>query len=109
MYGLGSEQEVSGETDRLIELAGELGQRVNSALRDVIPAEAQTHLLKAQKELLTALFLIYEHQLGARRQESQHPATRTTRSHRASSSSPRPSPAAGEGEPRTRVQRIEIE
>ena len=109
VYGLGSEQEVSGETDRLIELAAEVGQKVNSALRDVIPPEAQTHLLKAQKELLTALFLIYEHQTGARRPESQAPATRTSRPRRSASPSPRPSPARGEGEPRTRVERIEID
>ena len=45
---------MSGETERLIELAGELGRRVNGALRDVIPPEAQDHLFKAQKELLHA-------------------------------------------------------
>jgi hypothetical protein len=106
---LGSEEEVRGDTDRLIELAGDLGQRVNSALQDVIPPEAHAHLLKAQKELLTALFLIYERQLGARRQEPQPPSSRTSRPRRASSPSPRPSPARGEGEVRRRVQRIEIE
>jgi hypothetical protein len=88
---------MSGDTDRLIELAGELGQRLNSALGDVIPPEAQDHLLKAQKELLTALFLVYEHQLGARRRQPQPPAARTSRPRRAS-------PAV-----RPRVQRIEIE
>jgi hypothetical protein len=93
---------VSGETERLIELAGELGNRVNSALRDVIPAEAHNHLLNAQKELLTALFLIYEHQVGARRTEAQPPARRASATRRASPATRRP-PA----EPR--VQRIDVE
>jgi hypothetical protein len=92
---------VSGDTERLIELAAELGQKVNMALRDVIPPEAQNHLLKAQKELLTALFLIYEHQVGARRPEPQPPAVR--------SSSSRASPASHRPPARSRVQRIDIE
>jgi hypothetical protein len=86
---------VSGETERLIELAGELGRRVNGALRDVIPPEAQDHLFKAQKELLTALFLIYEHQVARRPDEV--PAARP-----APTSRPR-------GRSRDRVQRIDIE
>jgi hypothetical protein len=55
------------DSERLAEMAGFLGQRLNSALKDVIPPEAQVHLLNAQRELLTAVFLIYEHQVGARR------------------------------------------
>jgi hypothetical protein len=93
---------VSGDTERLIELAGELGQRINGALRDVIPAEAQNHLLNAQKELLTAFFLIYEHQVGARRPESQPPATRTSGIRRGS-------PATHRRSAPSRVQRIDIE
>ena len=92
---------MSGETERLIELAGELSHRVNIALRDVIPPEAQSHLLNAQKELLSALFLIYEHQVGARRPEAQPPATRGSGPRRAS---PSRRPAD-----RPRVQRIDIE
>ena len=53
--------------ERLAEMAGFLGQRINSALKDVIPPEAQLHLLNAQRELLTAIFLIYEHQVTTRR------------------------------------------
>lgn len=53
--------------ERLAEMAGFLGQRLNSALKDVIPPEAQIHLLNAQRELLTAIFLIYEHQVTTRR------------------------------------------
>jgi hypothetical protein len=93
---------VSGETERLIELAAELGQRVNTVLRDVIPAEAHNHLLNAQKELLTALFLIYEHQVGARRPEPQPPAARASGTRRASPARRRP-PAE------SRVQRIDVE
>lgn len=78
------------ETERLVEVAAMLGRRLNTAVQDVVPPEAHAHLLNAQRELLTALFLIYEHQMGARRPEP--PASRRGRSSR-----------------RQRVQRIEIE
>ena len=91
---------MTGETERLIEMAGELGRRVNRALGDAIPAEAQRHLLTAQKELLTALFLIYEHQVGERRPGP--PATRATGARRSA-------PAARPGDSRPRVQRIDIQ
>jgi hypothetical protein len=61
---------VGRDSERLAEMAGFLGQRLNSALKDVIPPEAQLHLLNAQRELLTAVFLIYEHQVAARRGQS---------------------------------------
>jgi len=80
---------VTRETERLAEMAALIGQRLNSAMKDVVPPEAQTHLLNAQRELLTALFLIYEHQLGARRPTRPSAPGRTPR--------------------RSRVQRIEIE
>jgi hypothetical protein len=50
-------------------------------VRDVIPPDAQHHLLNAQRELLTALVLIYEHQAGTRRQATRRrsAARRTTR------------------------------
>ena len=67
---------MSRETERLVEVAGVLGHRINNALKEVIPPEAQVHLLNAQRELLTALFLIYEHQLGGRRPVSRAPARR---------------------------------
>ena len=67
---------MSKESERLVEVAGVLAQRVNGAIRDVIPADAQVHLLNAQRELLAALFLIYEHQLGARRVSTPTPARR---------------------------------
>lgn len=83
---------MSHETERLVEVMTLIGQRLNTAVKDVIPPDAQAHLLNAQRELLTALFLIYEHQVGAKR-----PAARsTTRSSRTASR-------------RQRVHRIEIE
>jgi hypothetical protein len=67
---------VNRDSERLAEMAGFLGQRLNSALKDVIPPEAQIHLLNAQRELLTAIFLIYEHQVGARRSSATRPPAR---------------------------------
>jgi hypothetical protein len=93
---------VTGETERLIEMAGELSRRVNRALGDVIPAEAQRHLLTAQKELLTALFLIYEHQVGERGSVPQGPAARPSGTRSSA-------PAARPGTTRPRVQRIDIQ
>ncbi|MDR0359198.1 MAG: hypothetical protein LBJ87_07025 [bacterium] len=58
---------MSSETERLAELLGEVGHRLGGALGEFVPPEAHRHLLNAQRELLTALFLIYEHQVGARR------------------------------------------
>jgi hypothetical protein len=84
---------MSRETERLVEVAALLGQRLGSAVKDVVPPEAHQHLINAQRELLTALFLIYEHQAGARRPRS------STQSERA---------ATGKA-PRRRVQRIEID
>ena len=79
------------ETERLVEVATMIGQRLNSAVKDVVPPEAHAHLLNAQRELLTALFLIYEHQAGARR-PPEPGARRRTRAPR-----------------RDRVQHIEID
>jgi len=67
---------MSREADRLVEVAALIGRRLNSAVRDVVPPEAQQHLLNAQRELLTALFLIYEHQVGARRHTPPAPRRR---------------------------------
>jgi hypothetical protein len=64
---------VSSETERLAELLGEMGQKLGGALGEFVPPEAHRHLLNAQRELLTALFLIYEHQVGARRDTGSEP------------------------------------
>jgi hypothetical protein len=70
-----------GDGERLVQLAHEMGERLGSVVRDVIPPDAQHHLLNAQRELLTALVLIYEHQAGTRRQATRRrsAARRTTR------------------------------
>ena len=62
------------EPDRWAELAQEAAYRIGGLVRDFVPAEAQLHLLNAQRELLTALFLIYEHQAQARREPAAKPA-----------------------------------
>jgi len=49
--------------ERLIELVNELGSRVSHVLTDMVPPAAQVHLLNAQRELITALMLIYEHRV----------------------------------------------
>ena len=62
------------------EAAAEVGQRLGALLKDVVPPDAQHHLLNAQRELLTALLLIYEHQAGARRTAARRRvASRTPR------------------------------
>lgn len=70
-----------GDGERLVQLAHEMGERLGSVVRDVIPPDAQHHLLNAQRELLTALVLIYEHQAGSRRTATRRrsPARRPTR------------------------------
>ena len=50
--------------ERLIELINELGSRVTHVVSDMVPPAAQVHLLNAQRELITALMLIYENRLA---------------------------------------------
>jgi hypothetical protein len=56
---------VSRDGERLIELVNELGTRISHAFSDMVPPSAQVHLLNAQRELITALMLIYEHRVTA--------------------------------------------
>lgn len=51
--------------EHLIELINELGSRVTHVVSDMVPPAAQVHLLNAQRELITALMLIYEHRVNA--------------------------------------------
>ena len=61
--------------ERLIELVNELGSRVTHVLSDMVPPAAQVHLLNAQRELITALMLIYENRVA--------PTPQATRARRA--------------------------
>ena len=55
---------MSRESESLIELVNELGSRVGHVLSDMVPPAAQVHLLNAQRELITALMLIYENRVA---------------------------------------------
>ena len=64
---------MSRDGERVIELVNELGSRVGHVLSDMVPPAAQVHLLNAQRELITALMLIYENQV------KPEPSTRRAR------------------------------
>jgi len=51
----------------MVEFALEMGKRLSQVLSDGLPDEARHHLLNAQRELITALVIVYEHQAGTRR------------------------------------------
>jgi hypothetical protein len=67
-------------------LVDDVGHRLGAALGDVIPPEAQKHLLNAQRELLLALVVTIEHN-AARGQPAKPSGTRRRRK----TASPRPS------------------
>jgi hypothetical protein len=54
---------MSRDGENVIELINELGSRIGHLLSDMVPPRAQVHLLNAQRELITALMLIYEHRV----------------------------------------------
>ena len=56
---------MSRDGERVIELINELGSRVGHIVSDMVPPAAQVHLLNAQRELITALMLIYENRVTA--------------------------------------------
>jgi len=56
---------MSRDGERVIELVNELGSRVGHLVSDMVPPAAQVHLLNAQRELITALMLIYENRVSA--------------------------------------------
>lgn len=87
------------ESERLVHFARELSNRLGGAVQDMIPPEAQHHLLNAQRELLTALFLIYEHQAAGRRGEPEVSPRR-----RSASAAPR-----SRRKPPERLRKIDIE
>jgi hypothetical protein len=55
---------VSRDGEKVIELVNELGSRVGHLVSDMVPPAAQVHLLNAQRELITALMLIYENRVS---------------------------------------------
>jgi hypothetical protein len=70
---------MSRDGERLIELISEYGSRAGHVLSDMVPPAAQVHLLNAQRELITALMLIYEHRVttgAGGRARGAAPATR---------------------------------
>ncbi len=73
---------MTSDRERVIELVNELGSRVGHVLQDMIPPAAQVHLLNAQRELITALMLIYENRVapapGFRQQPRNTPYHRTS-------------------------------
>ena len=74
---------MSRDGERVIELMNELGSRVGNVLSDMVPPAAQVHLLNAQRELITALMLIYENRVApaptTRRVRRARATRRTTR------------------------------
>ena len=55
---------MSRDGERVIELVNELSSRVGNVLSDMVPPAAQVHLLTAQRELITALMMIYENRIA---------------------------------------------
>ena len=76
---------MSRDGERMIELVNELATRVGNVLTDMVPPSAQVHLLNAQRELITALVLIYENRVTtgtssrSRRGGSSRAGARTAR------------------------------
>ena len=74
---------MSRDGERLIETVNELGSRIGHLLSDMVPPAAQVHLLNAQRELITALMLMYEHRVtatpGGRRRAAANGARRAQR------------------------------
>ena len=70
---------MSRDGERAIELINELATRVGNILSDMVPPSAQVHLLNAQRELITALVLIYEHRISAGPPEREGSGRRTVR------------------------------
>ena len=70
---------MSRDGERAIELINELATRVGNLLTDMVPPAAQVHLLNAQREIITALVLIYEHRVTAGPAERAGTGRRTVR------------------------------
>jgi hypothetical protein len=74
----------------MVEFALEMGKRLSHALSEGLPDEAKHHLLNAQRELITALVIMYEHQAGTRRPAAgARPGSRPARPRPAAPKKPR--------------------
>lgn len=70
---------MSRDGERVVELVNELTSRVGNVLSDMVPPAAQVHLLNAQRELITALMLIYENRVATAPPTRRKPRARTAR------------------------------
>jgi hypothetical protein len=86
---------MSRDGEHVIELINELGSRIGHLLSDMVPPRAQVHLLNAQRELITALMLIYEHRVTAAPGGRGRSAPAVGRGSRATPARRRPSKRAG--------------
>jgi len=86
---------MSRDGERLIELVNELGSRVGHVVSDMVPPAAQVHLLNAQRELITALMLIYEHRVTTTSGGRASRAPSGARPSRAAAARRRPTKRAG--------------
>jgi len=71
----------------MVDFVLDMGKRLSHALSDGLPPEARQHLLNAQRELITAMVLMYEHQAGTRRAE--FPARRAAAAQRRRTAPPK--------------------
>ena len=74
---------MSRDGERVIELLSEMGTRAGHLFSDMVPPAAQVHLMNAQRELITALMLIYENRVSpepvAKRARRARSVRRTTK------------------------------
>jgi hypothetical protein len=86
---------MSRDGEHVIELINELGSRIGHLLSDMVPPRAQVHLLNAQRELITALMLIYEHRVTAGPGGRTRSAPAAGRASRGATAHRRPTKRAG--------------
>ena len=75
-------------TDGAFLLPARIVEEASHLLSEIVPPEAQTHLLNAQRELLLAVAITIEHNAGRR---PNRPRTTPRRQTKAKSASKRPS------------------
>jgi len=60
-------------------LLGDAGQALGTAMNELVPPEAQVHLLNAQRELLMAVTLTVEHHMRRQRAATDQQRRRPNR------------------------------